>query len=40
MYISPVYNLPRNSAAVKWRSGHAGAVKRNTAGAVITTDRP
>ena len=32
--------LPRHSAASRWRSGQAGAVKVKTAGAVMITDRP
>jgi hypothetical protein len=33
-------NKPKNSAACRWRSGHAGAVKENTAGAETITDNP
>jgi hypothetical protein len=33
-------NKPKNSAARRWRSGHAGAVKENTAGAETITDNP
>ena len=32
--------VPRHSAASRWRSGQALAVKLNTAGAVMTTDKP
>ena len=34
------FNLPRICAASKCLSGQEGAVKRNTAGDVIITDKP
>ena len=33
-------SIPRKPAASRWRSGHAGAVNWNTAGAEMMTDRP
>lgn len=33
-------SAPRSEAASMWRSGHAWAVKRKTAGAVTMTDKP
>jgi len=33
-------SLPRSCAASRWRSGQAGPVKENTAGELMTTDKP
>ena len=33
-------DIPRISAASRWRSGHIGAVNLKTDGDVSTTDRP